>query len=147
MATVVQAKFYGKFFHSLATKQIDLENDVVKAMLCPVAYVPDQDTHQFKSDVTAEITGTGYAAGGLTVGPISITYDSGTNRLIIDGPDIAWDEATFAARSLVLYDSTPTTDATRPLIGYLLFDEDIPVTNSSFEVAWDGAGIAYVTTT
>ena len=144
MATVVQAKFYGKFFLSLATKQIHLDNDVIKAMLCPASYTPDQDAHQFRSDVTAEITGTGYNAGGLVV-DINLAYDSSNNRLVIDGPDIAWDEATFAARSLVLYDSTPATDATRPLIGYLLFDQDVQVTNSSFEVAWDGSGIAYVT--
>ncbi|MBF5002408.1 hypothetical protein IRT45_35415 [Nocardia sp. BSTN01] len=139
------AKFYGKFLLSLANKEINLNTDTFKVMLCSSLYVPDQDAHQYKSSVTNEISGTGYTAGGQTVSPLTITYNAATNQLVIDCPDAQWASASFTARVAVLYDATPASDSTRPLIGYILFDSDIPVTSSTFTVQWDSTGVATLT--
>lgn len=141
----VTAKFFGLFFKSLANKEIDLDGDVLKGMLYGSGYTPNQDTHQYKSSVTSEVTGPGYTAGGATVGAITVSYDAGTNKLSFDGVDAAWVAATLTARGMVLYDSTPATDATRPLIGYVDFGADISSTASTFTVSWDAAGIGAVT--
>jgi hypothetical protein len=45
-----------------------------KTMLTTVTYVPNQDTHDFKDDVTNEITGTGYTAGGVAISPLTSLY-------------------------------------------------------------------------
>ena len=65
----VTAHVYGLAQAGLMSKTIDLVNDAIKVMLCTSAYVPNQDAHQFKSDITGEVVGTGYTAGGqaLTV--------------------------------------------------------------------------------
>jgi len=139
------AKYYGKFWLSLANKEIDLDSDTLKVMLCTVSYVPDQDAHRYKSDVTNEITGTGYTAGGATLSSVVSAYTGASNLWSLDAADAQWTGATFTARVAVLYDATPASDSTRPLIGYILFDADIPVTSSTFTVAWDAAGIATVT--
>lgn len=140
------AKFYGLFFKSLCNKEIDLDSDTLKLMLTTSSYTPNQDTHQYKSSVTNEVSGTGYTAGGATVGSVSVSYNTGTNVLSFDGADASWTTATIAnARYGVLYDSSPGSDATRPLIGYVDFGGDVSVTAGTLSVVWDAAGIGAVT--
>lgn len=138
-------KFYGKFLQSLANKEIDLDSDTLKVMLCTSSYTPDQDTHRYKSDVTNEITGTGYTAGGATLTGVTVTYDASTNKLTLDASDVSWPDSTLVARNAVVYDATPGSDATRPLICYITFDADIPSTAAPFQIIWDAAGIASLT--
>src|SRR5215207_1285547 len=94
-------------------------------MLTTVTYVPDQDAHDYKSDVTNEVTGTGYTAGGMALANKTVTYTSGTNVGKIDADDLVWSASTIVnARVLVIYDSTPGTDATSPLLFHSVFDAE-----------------------
>ena len=45
-----------------------------------------------------------------------------------------------------LYDDTPSTDATKPLIGYIEFGADVSTTAGVFTSVWDAAGIIGFTT-
>jgi hypothetical protein len=139
------AKFYGLFWQSLGNKEIDLNSDTFKVMLCTSAYTPNQDTHQYKSSVTNEVTGPGYTAGGVSVGSLAMTYTAGSNELSFDAVDASWSGSTLTARYAVLYDSTPATDATRPLVGYVDFGTDISSTSAPFTVVWDPSGVGAVT--
>ena len=141
----VSAKFYGLAFKSAFNKEIDFDSDSIKVMLCTSSYVPDQDTHQYKSSVTNEVTGTGYTAGGEALASASLTYTAGTNVLKLDGADTVWASSTITARYAVIYDSTPATDATRPLIAYVDFGADVSSSSGDFTITWDAAGIATVT--
>lgn len=141
----VSAKFYGKFFNSAFTKKVDLSADTIKVMLCTSSYTPDQDTHDFKDDVSAEVTGTGYTAGGATLGSPALSYTGGTNTLAFDGADVSWAASTLTARYAVVYDSTPGTDATRPLIMYVDFGTDVSTTAGTLQLTWDSAGLCSVT--
>lgn len=143
MATT--GKFYGKFLLSLANKEIDLDTDTLKVMLCTSAYTPAQDTHQYKSDVTGEVSGAGYTAGGATLSGVTVTYDAATNKLVLDATDVAWSDATITARHAIIYDATPGSDATRPLIAYMSSDTDISSTSSTFQLTWHADGIASLT--
>lgn len=138
-------KYYGLFLKSLLNKEIDFDSDGIKVMLCTSSYTPNQDTHQYKSSVTNEITGTGYTAGGATLAGVTVTYNAGSNTIVLDADDTSWTGATFTARHAVIYDSTPGSDATRPLIAYITFDADIPATSAPFQLLWDAAGIASLT--
>ncbi len=55
-------------------RQWDYLSDTVKCMLTTATYAPALDTHEVKADVTNEITGTGYTAGGTTLASKTITY-------------------------------------------------------------------------
>ena len=46
---------------------IDFDNDTFKQLLVTSSYTANKDTHTKRSDVTNEISGTGYTAGGATV--------------------------------------------------------------------------------
>jgi hypothetical protein len=55
------------------TPSIDLAADTMKVALVSATYTPNQGTHVFFSDVTNEVTGTGYTAGGATLASITVT--------------------------------------------------------------------------
>lgn len=136
------AKLSGGFLLSLANKEIDLDSDIIKVMACSSAYVFDQDTHRYKSSVTSEITGIGYTAGGQQLTGVTLTYNATTNQLTFDANDVEWGpEATMQARNFVIYDASPGSDATRPIIGCITYDTDKASTGAPFKIIWDAAGI------
>ncbi len=141
----VTAKLYGLALQSAFNKEIDWDSDTIKVMLCTSSYTPDQDTHRYKSSVTNEVTGTGYTAGGATLTSPTFAYTSGTNTVTLDAADTSWANSTITARYAVIYDATPGTDATRPLIAYVDFGADVSSSAGTFQITWDAAGIFTVT--
>lgn len=124
---------------------ITKKGDVFKTMLTTSTYVPDQDVHDYKDDVTNEVTGTGYTATGAEITTRTITYTGGTNKIMLDGDDVTWASSTITARNAVVYNSTPATDATRPLLCYQASDADVASNNGNFTVQWAAAGIVEIT--
>lgn len=141
----VTGLLYGQFPLHLMNKRIDLINDSIKVMLTTSTYTPNQDTHDFKDDVTNEVTGTGYTATGVALTTKTVTYTAGTNVTMFDADDAVWSSSTITARTAVVYDATPASDATRPLICYQQSDADIVSTGGEFRVAWAAAGICTIT--
>lgn len=143
----VTAKMYGQFLKTvLSGTTVDLLNNPVKVMLCSSSYTPDQDNHVYKSDVTGEITGQGYTAGGQALTNVSLTYDPSTNITKFAANDVTWVNATFTARYAVLYVDVGATDAEKPLIGYIDFGADKSCENGDFTIRWDTEGIFKITT-
>lgn len=140
----VSAKLYGLFIESLFNQEIDINTDTLKTMLCSSAYVPNQDTHRYKSDVTNEISGAGYTAGGVGLTDVTVVYDPSTHKLTFDADDAQWTGATFTARYAVIYDATPAGDSSRALIGFVDFGADISVSAGAFTVSWASTGICSV---
>jgi hypothetical protein len=141
----VTAYWYGQAFLSVFNKELDIDTDAIKCMLTTSTYTPNQDTHRYKSSVTNEVSGTGYTAGGVTLANVVQSYTGSTNVWAFDADDASWTNASFTARYAVVYDSTPSTDATRPLLTYVDFGGDQTVNGANFTVQWDPAGIAKVT--
>jgi hypothetical protein len=139
----VSAKVYGLALTSMLNGQINYPTATVKALLATSSYVPNQDTHRYKSDVTNEATGSGYTAGGLTLTSKTLTYTTGSNTLALDCADPVWAAATITARYLVFYVSTGT-DSTSPLISYVDFGSDVTATGGSFTATVPAAGFAQI---
>ena len=139
----VTAKLYSHLPYALANKLANLETDTIKVMLCTSTYTPDQNAHDYKDDVTNEVSGTGYTAGGATIANNTITISTTTTKF--DGDDAAWASSTITARYAVIYDSTPATDAARPLIAYVDFGENKSSENGTFQLTWNASGIFTIT--
>ena len=110
-------------------KKIDWQSDTLKFMLTPSTHTPDQDLDPssagpFQTSITsAEVSGTGYSSGGLTITGKSESYVAGSNAVkwVID--DIVFTTVTITdVRNGHLYDSTPGSSATNPLILYVTVD-------------------------
>ena len=141
----VTAFVFPLVFTAAFNKEIDLLDDAIKCALTTSTYAVDQDTHDYFSDVTNEVVGTGYTAGGATLANDTITYTTGTNVWKYDADDTSWTTATITARFAVVYDSTPATDATRPLICYQNFGADVVSTAGTFLITWNASGIFTIT--
>lgn len=141
----VTAKLYGTALGALAAGSINWPSDTIKVALTTSTYTPDQDAHDFFNDVTNEVTGTGYTAGGATLASKTSTYTSGTNTQAIDAADVTWSTSTITARYAVIYKSTGTA-STSPLIGYVDFGADVISSAGNFTITWDAAGIFTMTT-
>lgn len=139
------SKMYGQMLAKALNKEVDFDSDTIKVMLTTSSYTPNQDTHAYKSDVTNEVTGTGYTAGGATLASKTLTYDAASNVIVLDAADVTWASSTVTARYAVIYDDTPATDATKPLLGYVDFGSDQSSTNGNFTITWDATGIFRIT--
>lgn len=144
----VTAFWYGKAIQNILggateaeSRKIDWLSDVIKVMLCTSAYTPNQDTHAFKTDVTNEVTGTGYDAGGKELTGKTLAYDAATNKTTLDGDDVSWPNSTITARYAVVYDATPSLDEDKPLVGYVDFGEDKSTNDGEFKVQWNIDGM------
>jgi hypothetical protein len=137
MANVV----FNSFKRDNAISNINLLTDTIKLMLVTSAYTPNQDTHTKRSDVTNEVVGSGYTAGGVTLANKTVTQNNATNAADFDADDITIPSATITARGAVLYKSRGGASSADELIGYLDFGSDITSTAGNFVINFNAAGI------
>jgi hypothetical protein len=143
----VSAFVYGLAMQSVFNKEIDFDSDDIRVALCTSSYTPNQDTHRYFSDITNEVSGTGYTAGGQALANKTVGYTTGTNTLKLDADDPVWTTSTITARYAVFYDRTPATDATRPLLCYWDFGADFSSVAGSFTLTIAASGIITATVT
>jgi len=140
------SKLYGQFLSQALNKEIDWDTDTIKVALLTNAYTPNQDTHNYYDDVSSnEVSGTGYTGGGITLTNKTNTYNGASNVIVLDADDVTWSSSTITARYAVVYDASPATNATKPLIGYVDFGSDQSSSNGNFTITWDATGIVRIT--
>ena len=142
-------KWYGQVLGGAFNKEIDLVGtpDTLKVTLHTSTYAPDLDNHDFQNDLTNEVAGTGYTAGGKTLTTVTFAYTAGTNTWKLDADDVSWTGSTITARYAVVADTTPGTAATNRLLVLVDFGADVISSGGNFDITWDAAGIAYATIT
>ena len=128
---------YNKAIDNLVRAAIDFATHSFKVMLVTSTYSPNKDTHEDRADVTNEVVGTGYTAGGVATTP-TITLDTSNDRVDITFSNVSWASATITARAAVIYKSTGTA-GTDLLIAYVDFGSDVSSTNAAFAVTFSSA--------
>ena len=73
-----------------------------KAMLVSSSYAENRGVHTKRSDVTGEISGTGYTAGGAAV-TLSATLNTTAHKLTLSIGGVSWSSSTLTARKLIVY--------------------------------------------
>ena len=134
---------YNSYGVKIQSGLIDLTGDTIKVALVTSSYTPDMDSHTAFSDITNEISGTGYTAGGATLGTITVTQDNTNDRAVFDAADTSWTSSSLTARGAVVYKDSGV-DSTSWLISYKDFTSDQISSNGTFEIQWDADGIAYL---
>lgn len=134
-------KAYGSVLTQVWTGGINWSSDTIKCTLHDSSYVPNQDTHDFYNDVSSEVSGTGYTAGGLTITGKTLTYDAPTNSLIIDCADPVWPSATLTGVRYAVFRKDTGTASTSPLIGYLDFESDQAVSGANLTIIIPATGL------
>jgi len=136
MANVI----YNSLKKALMDADIDLAADTIKVALVTSDYSPNQDSHDNFDDVTNEVTGTGYTAGGAALANKAITQDNTDDEGVFDADDVTWSSSTITARGAVIYKDTGTA-STSKLICYIDFTENKVSTNGNFTIQWAAEGI------
>ena len=136
---------FNSFKRDIANGSIDLDTDTIKVMLVDDTFAPDVDGDTKRSDVTGEVTGTGYTAGGATLANKTVTVDTANDRAIFDADDVVWSTATITARGAVLYKSRGGASTADELICYIDFGSNISSTAADFTLAFNASGILALT--
>lgn len=125
---------------SVAFPTNGLESETaVKGLLVTDTYTPAFDTHDFRNDVTNEVTGTGYTAGGIALTTTELTIASGV--LTYDSADPSWASSTIAnAMALVAYFARGGADTADELIFLSDFVTAVSTTNGTLLVQVNASG-------
>lgn len=135
---------YNSFFRDLSNGSIDLDTDTFKLMLVTSSYTANSDTHAKRSDITNEVSGTGYTAGGATLASVTLTLDNTGDQVVWDAADVTWSSSTITARGAVLYKSRGGASSADELVKYFDFGSDQSSSNGNFTVQFNASGILQV---
>jgi hypothetical protein len=125
---------FNSFHRDLATGAIDCDTDTFKVMLVTSSYTPNKDTHDKRDDITNEVTGTGYTAGGAT-SAVTVTLDTANDKTTIQFGAVSWATSTITARGAVIYKSRGGASSADELVAYNDFGSDISTTAGTFSLA------------
>ena len=129
-------QIYQQAIQNILKGDIDFDTAVFKVMLVGSGYTPDMDAHDFLNDGprTNERTGTNWAADGQTT-TATVTVDGASNEVRVALSDISVATVTLTdGKHAVIYNSSPATDATRHLLGYVTFDTALAPTAGTLAI-------------
>ena len=118
----------------MARGDIDFDTNTFKAMLVTSSYTPNKDTHDFRDDVTNEVSGTGYTAGGVA-SAVTVTKDTANDKVTIQFGAVSWASSTITARGCVYYKSRSGASSADELVAYADFGSDVSSSGGTFSVA------------
>lgn len=136
----ITASPYGVFLTGLGAAEFDMAADTFKVLLTTSSYTPNIDTHNAVDDVTNEVTGTGYTAGGEALTGVAWTYDSANNRAVMAADPVVWSAADFTARLAVVYKDTGTP-STSTLIGWIDFGSNRVFASEDFQLSFSAGAV------
>ena len=128
---------YNSMMYDVVTGAIDFDTDTNFYMMLVTSSYTASKAHDRKNDITNEVSGTGYTAGGNACSVSVAATDNSNNDVEISFTVTSWTSATITARAGVIYKRAGTlgvNDSTMPLVGYVDFGGDVTSTNGTFAV-------------
>lgn len=118
-----------------AVGNIDYDTDAFGVMLLTNAATPNKDTWAKRSDVTNEVVGTGYTAGGATVTVTVGAVDTANDRVDISLGGNTWANASITARYAVYFKERGGAATADELVAVNDFGADVTSTAAAFALA------------
>jgi hypothetical protein len=116
-----------------------LEAETHKVLMVTDSETPNFDTHDFRADIAAEVSGTGYTLGGNTLTTTEITLASGL--LTFDAADVSWPSSTIANAMAAVFYTNVGSAATDQLICLSDFVSAASSSSGTFTIQWAAGGI------
>ena len=123
---------YTSLYYDICTGAVDLDTNTFKMLLVTSSYTADK-IHDKRNDITNEVTGTGYTAGGNAV-TVTVAQDNTNSRVTIDFTVTSWTSSTITARAGVIYKSRGGASSADELVCYLDFGADVSSSAGTFAV-------------
>lgn len=123
------------------TVGLSLESETaVKVLMVTDSEAPNFDTHDFRNDILAEVTGTGYTAGGNALTTTEVTLSSGV--LTYDAADVSWPSSTISnAMAGVGYFARGGASSADELVFLSDFVTAASSSSGTFTIQWNASGI------
>lgn len=137
MANVI----YDSFTDDIFNQRFNLVTATIYAMLVADSYSPSKGSHSKRSDVTGEIAGTGYTAGGA-VATVTVAKDTTNHKQTVSVANVLWTSSTLTARGVVLYNHRGGLASADELIAAGTFGADVSSSTSTF-TAVNTAALTY----
>lgn len=123
---------------ALAKGDIDFDTNTFKVLL--VSSIPSEanlDAWANRSDVTNEITGTGYTAGGIAQAFTLDALDTANNRQSVTYANISngWTSSTLSAVGAIIYKNSGTASADI-LLHFIDFGATVSSTNGNYSITY-----------
>lgn len=136
----VTHELYSNFPHLLLEDALagSILSQTIKVALTTSSYTYDQNAHDYFDDITNEVSGTGYTAGGATLASKTCTVSTVTTTF--DAADTSWTSSTITARKAIIYYATGTA-STSLLISCVDFGADKSSDNGTFQLQWNASGL------
>jgi hypothetical protein len=125
---------YNSAIDDMARGAIDFDTDTFKTMLVTSSYTPNKDTHDRRDDVTNEVSGTGYTAGGAT-SACTVTKDTANDKVTLSFAAVSWASSTITAAAAVIYKSRGGASSADELVAYVDFGGNVSTTGSTFSLS------------
>ena len=124
---------YNSCIRDAVVGNIDFDTDTFKMLLVTSSYSASK-SHAKRSDITNEVSGTGYTSGGNACSVSVAAVDNTNNDVEISFTVTSWTSATITARAGVIYKSRGGASSADELVGYVDFGSDVSSTNGNFAV-------------
>ena len=139
----VTNKMFGPAITNMFGGELDLTSDDVKVAL--FASYTFSENHETLANVKAagtEASGTGYTAGGATLGHTGdrVTYSNGVTTFGANADDTEWGSSTIDAAFAVVY-ADGASDAERLVLCVIDFDGTESSVDGTFKIEWHENGI------
>lgn len=114
----------------IARGAVDFDTDSFKVMLTTATYTPTQ-SHAKRSDVTNEVSGTGYSAGGLAI-TCTVSRASGVTSATF--ASVVWAAPTngFTARYAVIYKARGGASSADELVAIVDFGSGVAANGTTY---------------
>ena len=113
-----------------------LSGKTVKAMLAGSGFVFEKHVHNFRDDVTGEVTGTGYTAGGITLTGVQAQLDAANSRVEIVADNADFGVLTVTGITQVITYISTGVAANDRIIGVHTFAAQSP-NGANFTYQWN----------
>ena len=117
-----------------ALGNINYNTDTFKVMLLTATATPNKDTWAKRSDVTNEVSGTGYTAGGTTSTVSVGATDTTNDRVDVTLGAVTWPTSTITARYAVYYKSRGGASSADELVAVIDFGQDVSTIADTFSL-------------
>ena len=110
---------------------INFDADIFGVILVDGSYKPDRSAHTKRSQITGEIAGDGYAAGGQ-VAAVTLKRDGDVTLVSLGAAK--WTTASLAARGAVYFKRRGGKPETEELVAFIDFGREVVSTNADFDL-------------
>lgn len=127
MASII----YNSFLDDVFRGNIDCDTDTFYVLLVTSSYTEDKDAHDKRDDVTNEVSGAGYTAGGVAA-TVTVTKDTVNDRIDVSLGSASWASSTITARKAVYYKRRGGAASADELVAVNDFGSDVITSSGTF---------------